>query len=219
MTAPPVAVARTKPRLRGVFHEAGFYAALGLAIPVIWSAEPGRARFGAAVFASCLALCFGASAIYHRPTWRPKARSWLARADHAGIYLLIAGTYTPVALLVMSSAWSASVLAVVWSGCLAAIMLKLFWVSSPKWLSAMIALALGWVGVAAFGQLLKLSLPGLLLLVAGGLLYSVGAVVYARKRPDFAPSVFGYHELFHVLTLAAAACQYVAIVFYVLPRG
>ncbi len=202
-----------------MFHEAGFYAALGLAIPVIASAEPGRARFSAAVFALCLAACFGASAVYHRPTWRPEVRSWLARADHAGIYLLIAGTYTPVALLVMSDAWAASVLSVVWSGCLAAILLKLFWVQSPKWLSAVIALTLGWVGVVAFGQLLKLPLAGLLLIVVGGCLYSAGAVVYARRRPDPFPRMFGYHELFHVFTLGAAACQYVAIVFYVLPRG
>ena len=219
MAESPLAVARPKPRLRGVFHEAGFYAAIGLAIPVILTAEPGRARLAATVFASCLALCFGASAVYHRPTWQPTMRSWLARADHAGIYLLIAGTYTPVGLLVMSPTWAAAVLSVVWSGCLIAILLKLFWVQSPKWLSAVIALVLGWVGVVAFGQLLKLALPGLLLLVAGGCLYSVGAVVYARKRPDPVPHVFGYHEVFHVLTLAAAACQYVAIVFYVLPRG
>ncbi len=214
-----VVAARVKPRLRGVFHEAGFYSALGLGIPLVLTAEPGRARFAAAVFAACVAGCFGASALYHRPTWRPTVRSWLARLDHAGIYLLIAGTYTPVALLVMSHGWEVPVLAVVWSGAAAAIALKLVWVRSPKWLAAVIGLTLGWIGVVAFGQLLKLEVPGLLLLLGGGLLYSVGAVVYALKRPDPIPHLFGYHELFHVLTLAAAGCQYAAIAFYVLPRA
>jgi hemolysin III len=210
---------RVKPRLRGVFHEAGFYLAVVLAVPVVWTAEPGKGRAVAAVFAACLAGCFGASALYHRPTWRPGVRSWLARLDHAGIYLLIAGTYTPVAILVMSRGWAIPVLAIVWSGAAAAIFLKLFWVRAPKWLSAVIGLALGWVGVAAISQLLKLPVAGLVLLAGGGLLYSAGAIVYARRRPDPVPHVFGYHEVFHVLTLAAAACQYVAIVFYVLPRA
>jgi hemolysin III len=208
-----------KPRLRGVFHELGFYAALALAVPVTLTAEPGRARLSALVFALCLAACFGASALYHRPTWGPVVRARLARVDHAGIYLLIAGTYTPVGLLVLSPGWAVPVLAVVWSGAAIAIVVKVVWVQSPKWLSAVIALVLGWTGVVAFGQLLKLPVPGLLLLVSGGLFYSIGAIVYARKRPNPRPSVFGYHEIFHVLTLLAAAAQYVAIVFYVLPRA
>lgn len=210
---------RVKPRLRGVFHELAFYVAVVLAFPVIATAERGTPRLVAAVFAVCLPACFGASALYHRPTWRPAVRRWLARLDHAGVYLLIAGTYTPVAVLVMSEGWRVPVLAVVWSGAVAAILLKLFWVSAPKALSAVIGLALGWVGVAAFGQLLKLAPAGLVLLVAGGLLYSCGAVVYARRRPDPLPQVLGYHEIFHALTVAAAACQYVAIVFFVLPRA
>jgi hemolysin III len=218
---PPVssALPRVKPKLRGVFHELGFYVAVGLGVPLVLTAEEGRAKVAAVVFAVCLAACFGASALYHRPMWTPRARSWLARLDHAGIYLLIAGTYTPFGLLVMSAGWAIPVLSVVWAGALIAIMLKLFWVRSPKWLSAAIGLALGWVGVVAISQLLKVDVVGLLLVVAGGLLYSVGAIVYARRRPDFSPTVFGYHELFHVLTLAAAGCQLAAIAFYVLPRA
>jgi hemolysin III len=213
------AVPRIKPKLRGVFHELGFYAAVGLGIPLVLTAEAGRARVGALVFASCLAACFGASALYHRPTWTPRVRSWLARLDHAGVYLLIAGTYTPFGLLVMSTGWAIPVLSVVWSGALAAITLKLFWVRAPKWLSAAIGLTLGWVGVVAISELLKVDVIGLLLVVLGGLLYSAGAIVYARRRPDPAPTVFGYHELFHVLTLAAAGCQLAAIAFFVLPRA
>jgi hemolysin III len=208
-----------KPKLRGAFHELGFYAALALGVPLVLTADPGRARVAAAIFASCVAACFGASALYHRPTWSPQVRSWLARLDHAGVYLLIAGTYTPVALLVMSRGWSTPILAIVWSGAAAASLLKLFWVRAPKKLAAAIGLGLGWVGVAAFSQLLKVGAPGLLLLVAGGLLYTVGAIVYMRRRPNPRPAVFGYHEIFHVLTLAAAGCQYGAIAFFVLPRG
>jgi hemolysin III len=210
---------RVKPRLRGVFHEWGFFAAVGLGIPLVLTAHPGRARIAAIVFAICVALCFGASALYHRPTWQPKVRSWLARLDHAGIYLLIAGTYTPFGLLVLSTGWAIPVLTIVWVGALAAILLKLFWLKTPKWLSAVISLSLGWVALAAISQLLKLELTALALVLAGGLMYSIGGVIYALRRPDPFPAVFGYHELFHVLTVAAAGCMYAAIAFYVLPRG
>lgn len=208
-----------KPKLRGLFHELGFYAALGLGVAIVVTAEPGRARLAAVVFSSCVACCFGASALYHRPTWKPAVRAWLARLDHAGVYLLIAGTYTPFGLLVMSTDWAVPVLSVVWSGTFAAIVLKLFWVQMPKSLSAGIGVALGWVGIVALSQLLKLQVVGLLLVVSGGLLYTAGAFVYVRRRPDPVPHVFGYHELFHVLTLAAAGCQYASIAFFVLPRG
>jgi hemolysin III len=211
--------ARVKPRLRGVFHEAGFYVAIALAVPLALTAHPGVARASAIVFSACLAGCFGASALYHRPTWEPRTRSWLARLDHAGVYLLIAGTYTPVALCVFSRDWAIPILAIVWTGVAIAILLKLFWPAVPKRVSAMIGIGLGWVGVAAISELLKIAVPGLLLLLGGGIAYTLGAIVYARRRPDFAPRVFGYHELFHVLTLVAAGCQYAAIAFYILPRA
>jgi hemolysin III len=210
---------RVKPRLRGVFHEAGFYAAVAVGAVVVATADPGRARFAAVIFCSCVAVCFGASALYHRPTWNPRARAGLARLDHAGVYLLIAGSYAPFGLLVLSTDWAVPVLGVVWAGALFAIVMKLFWLQAPKWLSAVIGLVLGWIGVVAFSQLLKLPLPALLLVGASGLLYTVGAVVYALRRPDPLPRVFGYHELFHVLTVAAVACEYVAVALFVLPRG
>jgi hemolysin III len=208
-----------KPKLRGVFHEVGFYAAAAIGVVIVVTAEPGRARMSGAIFASCVAACFGASALYHRPTWRPRARAWLARLDHAGVYLLIAGSYAPFGLIVMSRSWAIPVLAIVWTGALAAIVLKLLWVETPKWLSAIIGLTLGWVGAAALPQLLKLSPVAIVLVVASGILYTGGAIIYARRRPDPHPQVFGYHELFHVLTVAAAACEYVAVAFYVLPRA
>ena len=147
-------------------------------------------------------------------------RLWMRRIDHAGVYLLIAGTYTPVALLALSGNWQVVVLAVVWSGALAAIVLKFVWVSAPKWLAAAIGLALGWVAVIALPQLVShLPATAVILLVVGGLAYSAGAIVYARRRPDPMPAVFGYHELFHALTIVAVSCQYVAIAFYVVRRG
>lgn len=210
--------AKPKPRLRGVFHELGFYVALMLAVPLILTAASGRARISAIVFSTCVALCFGASALYHRPTWTPKTRARLARVDHAGIYLLIAGTYTPFGLLVLSRDWAIPILAVVWTGAAAAIALKVCWPRTPKYLSAAIGITLGWVGVAAVSQLLKLNDVGFALVLAGGLLYTIGAITYARKRPNPYPRTLGYHEIFHLFTLAATGCQYTAIAFYVLPR-
>jgi hemolysin III len=202
-----------------VFHEVGFYTVIALSVPLILTADPGRARLSAIVFSACLAGCFGASALYHRPTWTPVRRSWLARLDHAGIYLLIAGTYTPFGLLVMSRNWAIPVLTIVYSGAAIAILMKLFWPRTPKVLSALIGLMLGWVAVVAYSQLAKIGAAGLILLGIGGLFYTVGAIVYARRKPDPRPAVLGYHELFHLCTMAAAGCQYVAIAFYVLPRG
>jgi hemolysin III len=206
-----------KPRLRGVLHEIGFFVALPLAAVLPLVAEGSRARVAAAVFAGSVVAMFGASALYHRPTWRPGARRWLRRLDHAGIYGLIAGTYTPFGLLVLGGAWRITVLAVVWSGSALSILLKLFWCDGPKWVAAVLGVALGWVGVVVYPQLVdRLGIGPALLLLAGGLLYTVGAIVYARRKPDPLPAVFGYHELFHAFTMAAVACQYVVVAVWVL---
>jgi len=191
-----------------VAHELGFYAALGVGAAV-----------AALIFSTSVAACFGASALYHRPTWTPRVRAWLARLDHAGVYLLIAGTYTPFALIVMSPGWAVAVLSVVWGGAAAAAAAKLLWVQAPKWLSAVIGVALGWSGVVAFPELLATPPMGLVLVLTGGVLYTAGATVYVRRSPDPVPHAFGYHEVFHALTLVAAACQYAAIAFFVLPRA
>jgi hemolysin III len=210
---------RVKPKLRGVFHEIAFFVAVAVGIPLVVTAEPGRARLSASVFGACVAMCFGFSALYHRPTWQPRARSWLARLDHAGVYLLIAGTYTPIGLLVLSHTWAVWVLSIVWTGALLAILLKLVRPTLSKRISAGIGLLLGWVAAVAFTQMLKLPVVGLVLLLLGGLAYTLGAITYALRRPDPVPHVFGYHEIFHLLTIVAAGCQYAAIAFYVLPRA
>jgi hemolysin III len=215
-----IAAGPDKPRLRGVLHQAAFIVAVALAPLLIVGADGGRPRLAAAVFAGSVAACFGASALYHRVTWTPRVRLWMRRIDHAGVYLLIAGTYTPVSLLVLSGAWRPVVLTIVWAGAAAAIILKFVWVHAPKWLAAAIGLALGWVAVVALPQLIiHLDPAAVTLLVVGGLAYTAGAIVYARRRPDPAPAVFGYHELFHALTIVGVACQYVAIAFFIVRAG
>ncbi len=187
---------------------------------LIVGAEGARRHAAAAVFAGSVAACFGASALYHRVTWTPRLRLWMGRIDHAGVYLLIAGTYTPICLLVLNGAWRLVVLAIVWVGAAAAIVLKFVWVAAPKWLATAIGMALGWMAVVALPQLVaRLRPAAVILLVIGGLAYSAGAVIYARRRPDPAPAVFGYHELFHALTIVGVACQYVAIAFFIVRAG
>lgn len=206
-----------KPSWRGVLHQGAFFVALIVAPLLLLSADAFRARLAAAVFALSVVGCFGMSALYHRVTWAPPVRRWMRRADHAGVYLLIAGTYTPVSLLVLDRTWGRVILTVVWAGALAAILLKFAWLDAPKWVAAGIGLALGWVAVVALPQLVERLQPSALtLLIAGGLLYTLGAVVYARRKPDPLPRVFGYHEVFHALTIAAATCQYVAIALFVI---
>jgi hemolysin III len=144
----------------------------------------------------------------------------MRRIDHAGIYLLIAGTYTAVGLLSLHGTLQWTVLSIVWAGALAATLAKFCWVHSPKWLSAVVGISLGWVGLAALPQLESTAgTAAVVLLLAGGLAYTAGALVYARRRPDPVPTVFGYHEVFHALTLVAIACQYVAIAFFVVRSG
>jgi len=212
-----VAEALGKPRLRGVLHQAAFLIALAVAPVLILGADGTRRRAAAAVFSGAVAACFGASALYHRVTWTPRVRLWMRRVDHAGVYLLIAGTYTPVSLLALRGDWRPVVLTIVWAGAAAAIMLRFLWVEAPKWLAAVIGIALGWVAVVALPQLVaRLNPAAVILIIVGGLAYTAGALVYVRRRPDPLPAVFGYHELFHALTIAAVACHYVAIAFFII---
>ena len=212
-----LAAARRRPRLRGVIHQYAFFVALALGVALVVGADGARARTGATVFAACVAAMLGVSALYHRVVWPPGPRRWIRRLDHAAIFLLIAGTYTPFALVALDGAWRGSVLALVWIGAAAAIVLKVAWVDAPRWVAAVIAVALGWVGVVAVPKLhAHAGAMALALLAVGGVLYTAGAVVYARKRPDPVPAIFGYHELFHALVVAAALCQYGAVAFVVL---
>jgi hemolysin III len=209
-----------KPRLRGVSHEYAFFVSLGTGAALIVAASDARARVAAAIYAAALSALLGTSALYHRVTWRPRARRWMRRLDHSMIFVLIAGTYTPVALLALHGSLAHTILIVVWAGALGGMVFKLAWIDAPKWVFAAVYLALGWVSVAIFGQLpAAIGWLGVAGLAAGGLLYTVGAVVYASGWPNPWPRVFGYHEVFHALVLAAATLHYAVIAFDVLPRG
>ena len=209
-----------RPLLRGVLHQAAFTVSLVVGTLLIVGADGVSRHVAAAVFASSVAACFGLSAIYHRVTWTARFRLWMRRLDHAGIYLLIAGTYTPVCLLVLTGAWRLGVLVGVCVGAGVGIAAKFIWVDAPKWVAVAIALALGWTAVLVLPQLAtRLNPAAIVLLGAGGLAYTAGAIIYARRRPDPLPAVFGYHELFHALTIVAVACQYVAIAFFIIRAG
>jgi hemolysin III len=218
--AQPLDAPVARPLLRGVLHEVGLGVALVVGTLLIVGADGGRASVGASIFAGSVALMLAASTLYHRVIWRPRARLWMRRVDHAGVYILIAGTYTAVGLISLHGVLKWTVLSIVWAGALAATLAKFCWVRSPKWLSVVVGVTLGWVGIAALPQLEANAGPAAVaLLLAGGVAYTAGAVVYARGRPDPAPTVFGYHEVFHALTLVAIACQYVAIAFFVVRSG
>jgi len=208
-----------KPRLRGVSHQWAFYVSLALGAALVAAAPAGQPRLAAAVYAVSVAALFGTSALYHRITWASQAaRRWMRRLDHSMIFFLIAGTYTPFALLVLDGDLATVILVVVWAGALAGIFMKLVWIDAPKTLVAILYLALGWVAVAAFPSMLdELGITGTALVTIGGLLYTAGALVYAFQRPNPAPTVFGYHEVFHALVILAAALQYAVIAFYVIP--
>jgi hemolysin III len=210
----------TRPLLRGMIHQAAFLVSLVVGTLLIVAAEGERRQVAAAAFAGAVAACFGTSALYHRVVWPPRLRAWMRRLDHAGVFLLIAGTYTPIGLLVLDGAWRWLVLGFAWGSAGTAIVLSFVWSRAPKWVAAAIGLGIGWGSVAILPQVVaRVSGGGVALLIAGGLLYSIGAVVYARRRPDPRPSVFGYHELFHALTIVAVACQYVAMAFFVIHVG
>lgn len=213
-------VAPIKPRLRGVFHEYAFFVSVACGVALVIAASDSKSRVAATIYACAVSGLLGTSALYHRVTWRPQVRRWMRRLDHSMIFVLIAGTYTPVALLALKGALSQTILIVVWAGALGGVIFKLVWIDAPKWLFALVYIALGWVSAAIFGELpAAIGWLGVAGLGVGGLLYTIGAVVYASERPNPFPKVFGYHEVFHVLVIVAAALHYAVIAFAVLPRG
>lgn len=208
-----------KPRLRGVSHQWAFVVSVGLGIALVITAPSGQATTAAAIYAACVMTLFGTSALYHRVNWRrPQARRWMRRLDHSAIFFLIAGSYTPFALLALEGTLADVILVVVWCGALGGIVLKLVWIEAPNWLVALIYVLLGWVIVAtAPGLVTAIGLTASSMVGIGGVLYTVGAIIYARHRPDPVPTVFGFHEVFHVLVIAAAGLQYAVVAFWVLP--
>ncbi len=209
-----------KPRLRGVSHEYAFFVSIVTGVALIAAASDARARLAASIYAGAVTALLGTSALYHRVTWRPRARRWMRRLDHSMIFVLIAGTYTPVCLLALHGSLARTILIVVWAGALGGVVFKLLWIDAPKWVFAAVYLALGWVSAAIFGELpAAVGWLGVAGLAGGGLLYTAGAIVYASERPNPWPRTFGYHEVFHAFVLAAAAMHYAVIAFVVLPHA
>ena len=205
-----------KPHLRGVLHEVAFAISLVTGTVIVCLAEGARARVGASVYAASVALLFGTSAAYHRGRWSPRAHSVMSRLDHSMIFVLIAGTYTPFCLVLLQGWLRWAIFGVVWGGALAGILLRNVFRQPPRWVFVTLYLALGWVALAVLPQVLERGgVAVFVLMLVGGVFYSVGAVVYARKRPDPSPRWFGFHEVFHACTLAAFAVHYVAVSFAV----
>jgi hemolysin III len=223
VTSPPpldtsplaVAVAELKPRLRGWLH--AYAAALSIVsgavlISVAAAVRGGAAGLTTAIYSVTVTLLFGTSALYHRRTWSPRAHAVMKRLDHSMIFVFIAGTYTPIAALSLPRNSAIAVLVAVWAGAVVGVGLKTVWPSSPRWLSVPCYIALGWVAAFVMPDLLhNAGVAALVLIVVGGVWYTLGALVYGFKRPNPYPGIFGFHEVFHGCTLIAATCHYMAI--------
>ena len=213
-------VAAVKPKLRGWIHAGSFPLVLASGIVLVCLAPTGRARVGAIIFAVTAAMLFGTSAVYHRGTWSDGVRGLLKRMDHSNIFLIIAGTYTPFALLLLPPNQTRSLLLIAWIGAICGVLFRVFWVGAPRWLYTPIYVALGWVAVFYLKPLYHAGGAAVVILIAvGGLLYTLGAVVYGTKRPDPSPRWFGFHEIFHVLTVAAFVVHYIAVSMAVYASG
>jgi hemolysin III len=205
------------PRLRGISHAVASVLAVAAAVVVIVIAPAGRATVAAAIYGAGLIALFGCSALYHRWPGPARFKPVLQRIDHSAIFVFIAASYTPVALVLLHGSLVWVILGVAWAGAMAGVAFSLGWIQAPRPVVTGSYLALGWLAVIAIPQLLgDTGVTPLVLLGAGGLLYSAGAVIYARQRPDPWPRTFGFHEIFHALVIAAAAAQYVAVVGWVL---
>lgn len=201
-----------KPHLRGVLHEVAFAISLVTGTVIVTLADGTRQRVAASVYAASVALLFGTSAAYHRGHWSDRARGVMARLDHSMIFVLIAGTYTPFCLILLNGWVRWTIFGVVWGGAIGGILLRNVFRQPPRWVFVSLYLILGWVAVVIMPQVLAAGgVAVLVLLASGGLFYTVGAVVYARQKPNPSPQWFGFHEVFHACTLAAFATHYVAI--------
>ncbi|MBF0663088.1 hemolysin III family protein [Rhodococcus sp. (in: high G+C Gram-positive bacteria)] len=217
MTAFGIEELPVKPRMRGWIHLWAFtiavVAGITLVLASVFLADRPDAVWPTAIYSATVCGVFGVSALYHRVHWAdPRARMWMKRADHSMIFVFIAGSYTPFAVLALPAETGRTLLVVVWAGALAGVALKMLWPTAPRWVGVPLYLLLGWAIVPVAGDLVdEAGLVPMLLLLAGGLLYSAGAVLYATKWPDPWPSTFGYHEFFHAATVLAALCHAVAV--------
>ena len=207
---------RVKPRFRGVSHQYGFFLSLGAGALLVGSATAPGAAQGALIFSASLSGLLGTSALYHRVDWTPARRAFMRRMDHAMIYVLIAGTFTPVVLRALEPNEGRPWLHLPWGLAGLCALLRIVWLSAPKWITAVLAVALGWLPIGTLPRVVaSIGWPPVALIALGGVAYTVGAVVYALKRPYPIPAVFGYHEIFHALVLVGAGLHYAAIALWV----
>lgn len=202
--------AELRPTWRGWIHAATFPVAIAAGIVLIVLAQGTAAKWACAVFMATSLLLFGNSALYHRFDWGPKTRAVLKRIDHANILLLIAGTYTPIAVLALPTDKAIILLSLVWGGAILGILFRVFWIDAPRWLYVALYLVLGWAAVMYMIDLFQANAAMMILVIVGGVLYTLGAVVYALKRPNPWPGHFGFHEIFHVCTVLAFLCHWTA---------
>jgi hemolysin III len=208
------------PRLRGLLHAHAAWVAATASVVLVVLAPSAVARVAALIYGAGLIALFSASALYHRWPGDPRWKPWLRRLDHSTIFVFIAASYTPVGLLVLEGTTRTVVLVSVWAGAAAGVILSLAWITAPRWLQAACYLALGWVAVVAMPQLAeRAGIAPLALLAAGGALYSVGAMVYATRRPNLWPRTYGFHEVFHTLVIAAALVHFIAMAGWVVPSA
>lgn len=210
LDASPASDVEVRPTWRGWIHAGTFPVAIVLGIVLVSAADGAPAKWASTVFMITSLLLFGNSALYHRFDWKPRTKILLKRIDHANIFLLIAGTYTPLAILALPPEKGILLLVLVWAGALIGIGFRVFWISAPRWLYVPIYIALGWAAVMYLGDLLAVSVAMMVLIVVGGLLYTGGAIVYGIKKPNPIPGVFGFHEIFHTCTVLAFLCHWTA---------
>lgn len=205
-----------RPLLKGWSHAAAAVAATALC-PILIALSPAGTRLAAAVFGGCVIGLFAVSAAYHRFDWKPRAHAFMRRLDHSMIFIVIAATYTPIAWVALPPTEGRIILAVVWTGAIAGALTYLLWPEAPRWLQVGLYLIVGWVALTVITDIWRaVGVAGFVLLLAGGVLHSIGAVIYARKRPDPWPTIFGFHELFHLFVIGGIACHYVVVAFFAL---
>ncbi|TAK67784.1 MAG: hypothetical protein EPO22_02605 [Dehalococcoidia bacterium] len=206
-----------RPMMRGVLHLAvAFVAPFGLVLLLLLADSPKR-YVGASIFATSLLLLYASSANYHLAPWPDRLHDVWKRVDHSMIFVLIAGTYTPFCLVVLDNAWGIPMLSVIWSLAAGGALLKTIWPHAPRWLGVGLYMALGWIGIIPVVQVVSSLAPlAILLLLAGGLSYTIGGIVYARRRPDPWPRVFGYHEVFHTLVIVGSAIHFTVVAVWIM---
>ncbi|HZK59779.1 MAG TPA: hemolysin III family protein [Cryobacterium sp.] len=200
-----------KPTWRGWIHAGTFPVTIAAGIVLLVLADGAAAKWSSAVFVVSSMLLFGNSALYHRFNWKPRTKVILKRIDHANIFLLIAGSYTPITVLALPPSKAVLLLSLVWGGAILGIAFRVFWIHAPRWLYVPLYLLLGWGAMMFIVDFFRADVVMMTLILAGGLCYSVGAVVYGLKKPNPVPGVFGFHEIFHTLTVVAFLCHFVAI--------